>query len=94
MKVEDFKALGSLPAVYELKPGMQYLVIADGKKFPYGMAQGLLRDAREQGIDLYVIATLYPKSLTIGTGTVKEGEGSVSDAGADEPAREAGSKEL
>lgn len=91
MKVSDFKALGKLPDVYELQPGTKYLVIVDGKKFPYGMAQGLLRKAQEDGIDLHIIATLYPRSIKVGTEAPKSGEGSPADAGAAEQAGKEGS---
>jgi hypothetical protein len=85
VKVEDFKALGKLPAVYELQRGFVYLVIADGKNFSYELAHSLLAKAAEDGLSFHIITTLHPGSLKVGTGTVTDGEGGTPSDGADKP---------
>jgi len=94
MKVSDFKPLGKLPDVYELQKGPVYLVIADGKKFSYKAAHALLQSVQNDGVNIHIIATLHPKDLLVGTGTVEDGEDGSAYAGADESAGEAGGRKV
>jgi hypothetical protein len=94
MKVNDFKALGKLPDVYEMEPGKTYLVIADGKKFSHEAAQALLRSAEADGLSFHIIATLCPKALLVGTGTVTGSEGSGEVVLSDEQTGREGTEEV
>lgn len=74
LKVEDFQPLAPLVSVYELKPGMHYLVVAGGKDFDYNLANSLLRDLREHHpeLDVFIVATAKPKSLEVRQENVTE----------------------
>jgi hypothetical protein len=67
LRVEDFHKVLPLKAAYEFKPGFHYLVVCDGKDFPYGMAHALLKDLSNlhPELEICVVATLKPRSIEV-----------------------------
>ncbi len=67
IKLEDFQKVMPLTAAYELKPGVTYLVVADGKNFNYDLVNSLLNRVREDhpDINIHIIATKAPKDLEV-----------------------------
>lgn len=67
IRVEDFTPLAKLVSAYELVPGRDYLIIADGKTFSYDLAHALFAKLREQHpeLSIFVVGTLYPKGLEV-----------------------------
>jgi hypothetical protein len=67
VKIEDLNLIGKVRSVYELKKGVTYLVLAEGKNFDYGAVASLFRDLESRGVDLdiHIVGTLHPSSIQI-----------------------------
>jgi hypothetical protein len=65
--LNDLNKIGKVTGLYELKPGVQYLVLVDGKKFSYEEAHALMHHIEDAGIDLviHVVGTLNPERIEI-----------------------------
>lgn len=67
LNIDEFAKLAPLVKGYELRPGMAYVVICDGKHFNFELANAIMKDVRESHPDLNIciVATLHPKSIEI-----------------------------
>ena len=67
VKIDDFQKLAALAKGYELQPGKRYLIVCSGSDFKFGLAHALFKDIREAHpeLEIYVVATLKPKSIVV-----------------------------
>jgi hypothetical protein len=67
IRVEDFTKISPLAKAYELKPGVTYLILGDGKFFNRDGLNALLRHVEQFHPELHIciIETLHPKGLEV-----------------------------
>jgi hypothetical protein len=67
LQVGHLKHVLKLADVYELQPGKHYIVVADGKDFPFGMLEGLFRDIRmlHPELEICIVGTMKRSKIKI-----------------------------